>query len=120
MAQKKEQWFMIIAASLFVVGAVFMLVNALGGYEWALWFGIGFAAASAILYIIVQAARVRFKNKYTPTESEIIAAEQKAAAAPEHEVVSPVESNDTLALKKPAAPKKTGSKPKTKSKKGKK
>ena len=77
MAQKKEQWFIIIAATLFLIGAIFMLVNTFGGFEWALWVGIGFAAASAVLYIIVYFARRRFNKKYAPREKEILAAELK-------------------------------------------
>ena len=65
MAQKKEQWFIIAAASLFVVGAVFMLVNTFGGQEWALWVGIGLAAASVLLYLAVYFARIQFNKKYT-------------------------------------------------------
>ena len=111
MAQKKEQWFIIIAASLFLAGAVLVLINALGGIEWALWVGIGFAVASIILYIVVYIARVQFNKKYTPSESEIIAAEQKAVTAPADEAVvaEPVSSPAPAPLPK--------SKPKTSTKK---
>ena len=71
MAQQKEQWFYITAATLFLIGAVFMLFNTFGGQEWALWVGIGFAVAAAILFAVVQFARMRFNKKYTVSEKEL-------------------------------------------------
>jgi hypothetical protein len=82
MAYKKEQWLMIIAASLFLAGAVFMLVNTFGGLEWALWTGLGFAAAAMCVYVLIVFINFRFNKKYTMSEREYQEAEQKAASSP--------------------------------------
>lgn len=79
MAQKKEECFLIVAASLFLAGAVFMLVNTFGTQEWALWVGLACAVCAVLVYAIVKFARMRFDKKYTARESEIIAKQQKNA-----------------------------------------
>jgi len=77
MAQQKEQWFLIAAATLFVIGAFFMVLNTFGGLEWAVWVGTGFAVAAILFYITVHIARKEFNKKYKPTESELQSVEQK-------------------------------------------
>ena len=74
---KREQCFVIVAAALVFVGAIFMLIQALGGYMWALWIGFGFAIAGALLYIAIQIQHIQFKRKYTAKTSEIKAATEK-------------------------------------------
>ena len=74
---KREQTFTIIAAVLFLIGAVFMLVNAFGNQEWALWVGLAFAIASALLYVLIRLQHHNFKKKYTAKESEIQAVTEK-------------------------------------------
>ena len=79
MAQQKEQWFIIAAGALLVIGAIFALANTFGGLEWAFWVAMGFFIAATLLYATVHIARRQFNKKYKPSESEIIAAEQRAA-----------------------------------------
>jgi hypothetical protein len=74
---KKEQYFMIVAATLFLIGAVFMLVNIFGNQTWALWIGLGFAVASVILYTAIQIQHYQFNKKYTCKNKEIKAAVDK-------------------------------------------
>ena len=74
---KREQVFTIIAAVLFLIGAVFMLVNTFGSQGWALWVGLAFALMSALLYILIRIQHYRFIKKYTVKESEIKAATEK-------------------------------------------
>lgn len=68
---KREQTFMIVAAVLFLVGAVFMLINTFGNQEWALWVAICFCVASVSLYVAIQIQHLQFNRKYTAKESEI-------------------------------------------------
>jgi len=77
MAQQKEQWFILVALSMFLVGAIFMLINTFGGQEWALWVGTGFAVAAGLLYLIVLFFRRQFNKKYSPRESELKDADVK-------------------------------------------
>lgn len=65
---KREQYFTVIAAVLFLIGAVFMLVNTFGNQEWAVWVGLGFAVASSLLYLLIQIQRLQFNKKYTAKE----------------------------------------------------
>jgi len=65
---KREQYFNVIAAVLFLIGAVFMLVWTFGNQEWAVWVGFGFAGAAALLYILIQIQRLQFNKKYTAKE----------------------------------------------------
>lgn len=74
---KREQTFIIVAASLALVGAVFMLVNIFGAQEWAFWVGLGFAIASAIIFILIQIQHMQFNKKYTARESELKAKESE-------------------------------------------
>ena len=77
---KREQYFVVVAAALVFVGAVFMLVNVFGdNIMWALWTGFGFAIAGALLYIAIQIQHIQFKRKYTAKESEIKAVVEKDA-----------------------------------------
>jgi len=78
---KREQCFVIVAAALVLVGAVFLIVQAFGGYMWALWTGFGFVIAGALLYIAIQVQHIRFKKKYTAKESEIKAVAEKETTA---------------------------------------
>ena len=71
---KREQYFMIIAAVLFLAGAVFLLINIFGNQTWALWVGLGFAIASTLLYIGIQIQHLQFNRKYRVKESELKAA----------------------------------------------
>jgi len=74
---KREQTFTIIAAVLFVVGAVFMFIYIFGTQMWALWVGLAFAIVSTALYVLIQIQHYRFKKKYTAKESEIKAVAEK-------------------------------------------
>jgi len=68
---KREQCFMIVAATLFLIGAIFMLVNTFGNQEWALWVALVFAVSAAVIYILIQIQHIQFNKKYTVKESEI-------------------------------------------------
>jgi len=68
---KREQYFMVVAAVLFLIGAVFMLINVFGVQEWALWVGLGFGVASVLLFALIQIQHLRFNRKYTVKESEL-------------------------------------------------
>ena len=84
MSYGKEKWFMLVAASLFLVGAVLLLVNTFAGEDWARWAGLGFACLATIVYLIVVLDKRRWAKKYTISENEIVAiAEQKAFSARE-------------------------------------
>ena len=41
------------AAVLFLIGAIFMLVDTFADQSWAFWTGLGFAVAATILYIFI-------------------------------------------------------------------
>ena len=47
----KQQILTVTAASLFLVGAIFMLVNTFAGATWSFWVGLGFAIAAVGVYI---------------------------------------------------------------------
>jgi len=68
---KREQYFTLVAAVLFLIGAVFMLINTFAAQEWALWVGLGFAIASALLYLLIQIQRMQFNKKYTMKEKDV-------------------------------------------------
>jgi membrane protein YdbS with pleckstrin-like domain len=68
---KSERIFTIVAAALFLVGAVFMLINIFAAQEWAFGVGLVLAITSAVLYILIQIQHIRFKRKYTANESEL-------------------------------------------------
>ena len=76
---KREQYFVIIAAALFLIGAVIVLINTFSGnHMWALWVGLGFAIASILLFIMIQVQHLQFNKKYTAKESEIKAVAEKS------------------------------------------
>ena len=52
MKYSKGQIYTLIAACLFVVGAIFMLVNTFADAMWALLVGIGFAAVATVFYVL--------------------------------------------------------------------
>ena len=83
---KREQCFMIVAAVLFLVGAVFMLINTFGNQEWALWTGLVFAVASALLYVAIQIQHLQFKKKYTVKKRELKDVVEKETATVEADV----------------------------------
>jgi len=68
---KREQTFMIVAAVLFLVGAIFMLINTFGNQGWALWVAFVFCIASVSLWATIKIQQLRFNKKYTAKESEI-------------------------------------------------
>ena len=74
---KREEYFTVVAAILFLIGAVFMLINTFGNQEWALWVGLGFAITSAMLYLLIQLQHLQFNKKYTAKEPEVKAAAEK-------------------------------------------
>ena len=76
---KREQYFTVVAATLFLIGAVFMLINTFGNQEWALWVGLGFAVVSALLYLLIQIQHWQFNKKYTAKDREIKAVTEKDA-----------------------------------------
>lgn len=76
---KREQYFVVVAAALFLVGAVFMLINTFGHQEWALWVALGFCIVSVLLYVAIQVQRLQFNKKYTVKEKELKAAAETDA-----------------------------------------
>jgi len=74
---KREQTFTVVAAVLFLVGAVFMLINTFGNQLWALWVGLAFAVASVALYALIRIQHYQFKKRYSAKEGEIKAAVEK-------------------------------------------
>ena len=73
---------MILAASLFLVGAVFMLINTFADQTWALWVALCFCVASVALYGAIKIQHFRFNKKYTAKESEIKAIVEGAETVP--------------------------------------
>ena len=49
----RQQAFQLTAASLFLIGAVFMLINTFADAVWAFWVGLGFACVAAGFYILI-------------------------------------------------------------------
>ena len=49
----KSQIYILVAAGLFIIGAVFMLINTFANIAWALWTGLGVAIAATVFYILV-------------------------------------------------------------------
>lgn len=81
MSYGKEQWFMITAVVLFVVGAIFMLISVFAAAQWALWVGFAFSVLALGAYIIVVVDQRRFNKKFTPTKAEKEAVEEEAVVA---------------------------------------
>ena len=50
MKYSKQQTYTILAATLFLIGAIFMLVNTFAQQPWAFWTGLAFAVAAAGVY----------------------------------------------------------------------
>jgi len=53
MKYSKQQIYTITAAALFLVGAIFMLVNTFADLKWAFWVGLGFAVVAGTVYILL-------------------------------------------------------------------
>ncbi|MCL2846171.1 MAG: hypothetical protein FWE38_00605 [Firmicutes bacterium] len=51
MKYSRDQILMIVAAGIFLVGAVFMAINVFGGYEWAMIVGAGLALVGSMLVL---------------------------------------------------------------------
>ena len=81
MSYGREQWFMITAVGLFLVGAAFMLVSVFAGAAWALWVGFAFAVLALGAYIIVVIDQRRFSKKFTPSKAEKEAVDEEAIVA---------------------------------------
>jgi len=67
MKPSKQQIYTVIAAILFLIGAVFMLVSTFGAVSWAFYVGLGFAAAAIVIYILYI---VETKKKPKPFEEK--------------------------------------------------
>jgi len=68
---KREQVFTIIAAVLFLIGAVFMLLATFSDNQWAVWTGLAFAVVAATLYVLlVLENRKIFSKKMTYPDTE--------------------------------------------------
>lgn len=78
MSYDKEQWFMITAVVLFLVGAVFMLIGVFAGEVWALWTGFAFAVLAMVVYTIVVYEQRKFSKKFTPSKAEKEAVEEES------------------------------------------
>jgi len=74
---KREQTFTVLAAVLFLIGAVFMLINTFGNQLWALWVGLAFAVASGLIYLLIRIQHYQFKKRYSAKDSEIKAVAEK-------------------------------------------
>ena len=77
---KREQYFVIVAATLFLAGAVFALVHAFGNQDWALWVALCLCIASILLYTAIQVQHLQFNKKYTIKEKELKAAAAETSA----------------------------------------
>ena len=69
-----DQWFVIAAAIVFLIGAIFMLINTFGGIEWAFFVGI---AAIVIASGLMIASHFLFKNNQKKVESSSEITEQE-------------------------------------------
>ena len=47
----RDQWLVVAAAVVFLIGGVFMLINVFGGEEWAMWVGLGLAFLACALMV---------------------------------------------------------------------
>jgi len=63
MKYSKQQIFQITAAVLFLIGAVFMLVNTFTDQIWSFWVGLGFALAASSFYIFMAVENRRLFSK---------------------------------------------------------
>ena len=48
----RDQWLTLVAAGIFLIGAVFMLVNVFGAQTWALIIGLGLAVVATVIMIV--------------------------------------------------------------------
>jgi len=53
MKYSKQQIYTIAASALFLVGAIFMLINTFADLKWAFWVGLGFAVVAGTVYILL-------------------------------------------------------------------
>ena len=53
MKYSRLQIFQIVAAGLFLVGAIFMLVHTFADEPWSFWVGLGFAVVAAVFYLLI-------------------------------------------------------------------
>jgi len=83
MKYSKQQIYQLSAAALFLIGAVFMLVNTFTEETWAFWVGLGFAivAAGAYILLIVENRKLFTKKMTDPSYSD------KSTNTNEHEKV---------------------------------
>jgi Ca2+/Na+ antiporter len=49
----RREIYQITAACLFLIGAIFMLVNTFADQPWSFWVGFGFAVAAACVYLLL-------------------------------------------------------------------
>jgi len=49
----RAQVYTLVAATLFLLGAIFMLVNTFADVSWAFWVGLGFAVVASGFYIFL-------------------------------------------------------------------
>jgi uncharacterized membrane protein len=71
MSYNKEQWVTIVAASLFLIGAVFALFNVFGGASWALWVALVYIMAAIVAYLIVLLGKHIWRQKFTISSREL-------------------------------------------------
>jgi len=63
MKYTKQQIYTVVAAGLFLVGAVFMLINTFSDNLWAFWVGLGFAVAALVFYLLIGIEHKRTVHK---------------------------------------------------------
>jgi len=78
MSYNKEQKFTITSAVLFIVGAIFALIQVFAAIAWALWPALIFIIAAVVAYVVAVTGRKMWAKKFTATDREIEAAAAKA------------------------------------------
>ena len=67
-----DQWIIVIAATLFMIGAVLMIINVFGAQNWALWTGFALAVIASALVVwgwLMHNRKMKAKSANLHTES---------------------------------------------------
>ncbi|MCL2229425.1 MAG: hypothetical protein FWC00_06430 [Firmicutes bacterium] len=103
-----NQIMQLVASGLFLIGAVFMLVNTFGDASWAFWVGLAFALIGFGVYgyMLFLHRRDIFKKIEYPTESDNIDNHEKNVVTE----IQNAETSENLEETKPKARRPRGSK----------
>jgi len=78
----RDQWLTILAATIFLIGAVFMLVNVFAAQTWALAVGLGLAIVASLIMLLAMIdnkKRVKANMKDTTNANDVESIEKSSA-----------------------------------------